>query len=140
MHGKMIAAFIVSVGLLAGCQRSDNTTSPPAATTASSEQPPAAPKIPAKGLSADPGVVRVCDVKKGISAQLGWDVSDSGAEKVVLYVTNPRTKEEKRYGHGGPIGTKRTGPWLRPGMIFTVRDQATGKDLASTTIEGALCH
>lgn len=58
------------------------------------------------------------------STTLAWNVSDSGASRVVVYVVNEEGVE-RNFGTGGPIGEKATGPWLRPGITFRLRDRQT---------------
>ena len=87
-----------------------------------------------------PDSMRTCDAGKKMSTQLRWDVTGSGARDVVVTVQNPKTGEEKRFGHGKPVGVKQSGPWLRPGLVFRVRDNANGRELASATIKGIACH
>ena len=58
------------------------------------------------------------------STPLAWNVSDSGASRVVVYVVNEEGVE-RNFGTGGPIGEKATGPWLRPGITFRLRDRQT---------------
>lgn len=127
--------------LVAGCRRTD--VPPPESATAPAPAPQVAKPVerlePVKGLVADPAVVRTCDVNKGVTTTLRWDVSDSGVERVVLYALSPKQDKEKPFGRGGPVGSKQTGPWVRPGMVFRLRDLA-GKELASVTIEGATCR
>ena len=145
MARNALVVLIACMALAGGCRRTDAPSAaqgPDAATTPSpaSATAQAAPAAPVRGLVADPAVVRTCDVRKGVRTTLRWDVSDSGAEKVVLYALSPKQTEEKPFGRGGPIGSKQSGPWLRPGMVFRLRDQASGKELASVTIEGQACR
>lgn len=134
--------FFSGAVLVAGCRRTD--VPPPGAATTPTPAPkavePAAALAPVKGLVADPAIVRTCDVNRGVTTTLRWDVSDSGAERVVLYALSPKQEAEKPFGRGGPIGSKQTGPWVRPGMVFTLRDLANGTELASVTIEGEACR
>lgn len=96
-------------------------------------------QITIKDLVATPGTVFVCERRKDLTAVLRWNVSDSGASRVVLTVFDPRQGKEKRFGRGGPSGTKQTGPWLRPGLVFRVRNQADNVELGKVAIEGQTC-
>jgi hypothetical protein len=131
-----------SAVLAVGCRRTD--VPPPESTNAIGPAPqvaePAAKLEPVRGLVADPAVVRICDVNKGVTTTLRWDVSESGAERVVLYALSPKQEKEKPFGRGGPVGSKQTGPWVRPGMVFRLRDLTTSNELAAVTIEGATCR
>jgi hypothetical protein len=71
---------------------------------------------------------------------LQWDVTSTGAKNVVLTVQSPKSASEKRFGRGGPVGSKQTGPWLRPGLVFRVRNQDGNAQLASVTIQGVPCR
>ena len=137
----MFLLFLSGAVLVAGCRRTD-VPSPAAGDAAPAPATVAEAPVglePVKGLVATPDVVRTCDVNKGLTTTLRWDVSDSGAERVVLYALSPKQEKEKAFGRGGPVGSKQTGPWVRPGMIFRLRDLATGAELASVTIEGTTC-
>ena len=138
----MLLLLLSGAVAFAGCRRTD-VPAPDAGTDNAPAQTVAAPPPalePVKGLVADPAVVRTCDVNKGLTTTLRWDVSDSGAERVVLYVLSPKQEKEKPFGRGGAVGSKQTGPWVRPGMVFTVRNLADQAELASVTIEGTPCR
>jgi hypothetical protein len=96
-------------------------------------------QITIKDLVATPDTVFICKRRKDLTALLRWNVSDSGATGIVLTVFDPRQGEEKRFGRGGPSGTKQTGPWLRPGLVFRVRNQADNTELGKVAIEGRTC-
>lgn len=137
MSSKVAFAFLL-VALLAGCDRG---TTPSAAQPVASRSDGVAPaSTPLAGISASPDSVKLCEVRKGVPTTVRWDVSASGASKVILTVQNPKTGTEKRFGHGGAVGTKQTGPWLRPGLTFKVRDQANNAELGSVTIKGIACN
>jgi hypothetical protein len=131
MVAKIRFLPVATVLLLAACGQAPN---------APSESSPAKAETPATGgLSATPDTVRTCDAGKKLTSRLQWDVTGSKAENVTVTVENPKTHQEKRFGHGGPVGTKQTGPWLRPGLVFRVRDSANGRELAAVTIKGVPC-
>jgi hypothetical protein len=137
MQLKVVSSLLIAALLLVGCDR--GISDRPAPMPAKTESAPADSGPPPKGLSAAPDSVRNCDVKAGVATLLRWDVTDSGAQRVVLTVQNPKRGEEKRFGRGGPVGSKQTGPWLRPGLIFRLRDQATNAELGSVIINGVPC-
>ena len=143
MARNALVILIACLAFTSGCRRTDAPSATQGANGATTPTPSAvatAPAVPVRGLLADPAVVRTCDVRKGVRTSLRWDVSESGAEKVVLYALSPKQAQERPFGRGGPIGSKQSGPWLRPGMVFRLRDQADGRELASVTITGVPCN
>lgn len=55
---------------------------------------------------------------------LTWNVTGSGSERVVVYVV-AEDGRERNFETGGPVGEQETGPWLRPGITFRLRDRET---------------
>lgn len=88
------------------------------------------------GIWAGETALCAADAKKGIKTTLTWNVE--GADRVLVYATNTAGKE-KRIGKGGPVGQLETGPWLRPGMSFKIRDADTNKDLGKVEITEKPC-
>ena len=74
-----------------------------------------------------------CPGKHERSTILTWNVTDSGASKVVVFVVNKAGKEQ-HFGRGGPIGERQTGPWLKPGVTFRLRNADGGAELGSIQI------
>lgn len=85
-------------------------------------------------------VTEVCpkDVKLGLRTTLTWNVKDQGAEGVVIYGIDIK-KVERRLGKGGPVGEVETGPWLRPGVSFNIRDVKSDTMLGSVEIGEKAC-
>jgi len=74
------------------------------------------------------------------STILTWNVSASGAKNVIVYVVDKKLNQERHFGRGGPVGERQTGPWLRPGLTFKLRNADGGAELGSITIaKGASC-
>lgn len=67
---------------------------------------------------------------------LTWNVADSGSERVVLFVVS-EDGNERNFGTGGPVGEKVTGPWLRPGITFRLRDRETKEQIDEIVIPAA---
>lgn len=67
---------------------------------------------------------------------LTWNVTDSGSERVVVYVVS-EDGNERNFGTGGPVGEKETGPWLRPGITFRLRDRETREQIDELVIPAA---
>ena len=161
MRNVLILTGLLSFVLLAGC-KPQNAAAP--AAPATSAQPDAeagkAGQQPAKrkgehrkarvaspsriaeieasgktGLWADPA--EACPGTR--TAMLAWNVASSGAKKVSVYVVGKDGKEH-RFGRGGPVGERRTGPWVRPGTVFKLRNDDGGAELGGITMKpGASC-
>lgn len=67
---------------------------------------------------------------------LTWNVTESGSERVVLYVVS-EDGNERNFGTGGPVGEKETGPWLRPDITFRLRDRETKEQIDELVIPAA---
>jgi len=80
-------------------------------------------------------VVDVCpaDVKAGVRTTLVWNV-EGQAERVILYVVDPK-HGETHFGQGGAVGERETGPWLRPGLSFRIRNFDTKEELGALGIQ-----
>lgn len=85
-------------------------------------------------------VTEVCakDIKLGLRTTLTWNVKDQGAEGIVIYGVDIK-KVERRIGKGGPVGEVETGPWLRPGVSFNIRDDKSDAMLGSVEISEKSC-
>lgn len=73
------------------------------------------------------------------STVLHWDVSDLTQDDVIVYVSDPNSKhpderQARNFSKGGPKDEHKTGPWLTPGMVFTLKEDGTGKELGVITI------
>ena len=88
-------------------------------------------------LSVDPAALPVCDKTPHI-ATLKWDVSKvSIVGAVEIWINNPG-KAPKLFGQVGKTGEKKTGPWIRPGSRFMLRD-ASGTELSHFEVAGIAC-
>lgn len=83
-------------------------------------------------------VAAVCKGAKGDRTVLTWNVSSSGAERVVVYVID-KNGEERNFGQGGPIGEKETGPWVRAGTTFKIRAKDSKEELGNVLIAEKPC-
>lgn len=85
-------------------------------------------------------VTEVCpsDVKAGVRTTLTWNVKESGAERVILYVVD-QNGSERNFAQGKAVGERETGPWLRPGLTFKVRNYETKDELGSVVIGEKSC-
>lgn len=84
-------------------------------------------------------VTEVCtkEINQGLRTTLTWNVKDKNPEKVVVFVIDKHG--ERHFGQGGPVGEKETGPWLRPGLSFKIRDSSTNDELGSVVIGEKSC-
>lgn len=103
---------------------------------------PAADPVPAerRGAWALPQAVRTCDVAQGVSGSINWNYSDTpGIVKVLINIPDDRGAGEVRFAEGTAIGSKTTGPWLRPGLKFIVRNAADNGELDTVELATAPC-
>ena len=152
MNPRLIPFAILALAL-AGCSQqgsdaSDTTGATPAAAT--STAPAAETAAPAKlklratpqdiaqieasgktGFWAD--TTEACSKGRPPATTLYWNVKASGAQKVVLFVADKKNGE-RHFGSGGPVGERGTGPWLRPDLVFHLRDAASKAELGTITI------
>lgn len=148
-----LAAIAALTLALAACSQPDSSSessapaSNPATAPAEASQPDAAPlkdklratpediaRIEASGKTGFwSDVTEACSKGKPPATTLSWNVKASGASKVVVFVVDQKNGE-RHFGRGGPVGLRTTGPWLRPGLIFLLRDADKKTDLGSITI------
>lgn len=143
---ETLSVLLIAATLIA-CQKevpNDNTGKrAPSSPTASSK--PTSPERIAEiestgktGLWATSPEVCMKEVGKGLRTMLVWNVKDQGASRVVVYVIS-NAGEEHHFGQGGPVGEKESGPWLRPGLVFMIRDYDSKEALGSVTIMEKPC-
>lgn len=116
-----------------------------AATTAPSAAPsapapgaaaPAAAAHGAKGLlTATPGA-GTCDT--GTDVKVAWDAAAAqGVANVEVWVGEG--PEAKLFAAGGLTGEQQSGPWVKPGTVFVLRNQADKAELDRMTFGGTPC-
>lgn len=151
----LLLAFVLA---LAGCSGQDQSTpqssgpaltaAPPAETPAPAAVQPAKPTSPERiaeiEASGQTGmwatVTEVCpkDIKTGLRTMLVWNVKESGAQRVILYVVDANGGE-RNFGQGDAVGEKESGPWLRPGLMFRIRNYETKDELGTLVIGEKTC-
>ena len=136
--------MFVAVALLPGCDRGAHggmkasvDTYARAAAANGADSAPRVASGPAT-LSVIPNSVALCKGANHPRAIVIWQ--SGGIKKVRLTVADPESAAEKPFGKGGPTGQKSTGPWLKPGMVFRLRDASSNTELASTTIKAIPCR
>ncbi len=154
MRNRLFLLILAAIALSA-CSKQEAASAPAqapvaetAAAPAKASQAQSTPTSPERikqieasgqtGLWSD--VTDVCpgDVKNGLRTTLSWNVLASGATRVTVYVVGNNGREQ-HFGQGGPIGEKETGPWLKPGISFKIKDYNTGQDLGSIVIGEKSC-
>lgn len=78
------------------------------------------------------------DARAGQTATLSWNVKASGVERVAAYVVD-KAGNEVKFRQGGPVDGQETGPWLRPGMTFRLRDADNNALLGSVVLADKSC-
>lgn len=71
-------------------------------------------------------------------ATLFWNVEAKGVKRTTIALID-KAGHERRLGQGGPIGRKATGPWLRSGATFILRDRANKSEIGKLTIPAKQC-
>ena len=127
---------------LAACNRPAADATAPAGATAAATDTEATPPEPAVDTAncafcADPGVVRTCDVAAGVPTTLYWRITDPNVTRVGIFVVDDAGKDAP-FAEQPPVGSLKTGPWLKPGLTFKLKDPE-GKELHSVVIEGRDC-
>lgn len=121
-----------------GCNREAAPVAAPEAPVV--EAAPAVPKVDTATCKfcAEPATVRVCDVHTGIRTRLHWHLADTGVPLVNMFVVD-ENGVEKAFAQHGPEGSMQTGPWLRPGLVFRLRDDRDASQIGEVIIEGVPC-
>lgn len=137
---KAIVLLPAAVLLLAACQHSSQETAAPAAPASSAKSAPAATATaPATAgvLSVTPSSMAACD--PAAVADVHWDASrHAGVNTVQIYIGTGSS--EKLFAEGGATGDAKTGPWVRPGTVFTAKAMDSGKMLLGiVTVAGPTC-
>lgn len=97
------------------------------------------PETPAGNASLLVEPAFACAGSRPRVATLAWDARASGAGRVMLFI-GTRDGGEKPFTGGIAHGSRTTGPWARPGMVFRLRDGGSGRLLAETVLEARDCR
>ena len=161
---KASGVLLLPLLMIAGCQKDTGQPAPSASAVpgpVTSSQPATAPAAqpkprakPAPALTAEElaaieatgrtglwsEVTEVCakDAKSGVSTVLTWNVKDRYDGRVVVYLID-KNGVPRNFGQGGPVGQKKTGPWLQPNMVFKIRTRDTKQDLSEVVIGEKKC-
>lgn len=131
-----LLASVFLACLLAACNRPPAEPILPAATA---DAPAATPAVDTANCAfcADPAVVRVCDVVNGVTTTLYWKIEDPKVTQVGIFVVDDAGNDAS-FAEQPPTGSRKTGPWLKPGLTFKLKDQS-GNLLHSVVIQGQDC-
>ena len=125
--------------LLAACQHSSQETAAAVAAASSAKSALAATATaPATAgvLSVTPSSMAACD--PAAVADVHWNTSrHAGVNIVQIYISTGSS--EKLFAEGGATGDAKTGPWVRPGTVFTAKAKDSGTVLGMVTISGPTC-
>lgn len=154
MYARHPLLVLLLATALVACQKSEPSQPERTSEVPSSFEAKPAPAIPPKptsperiaeieatgqtGLWATTSEVCTSEVRSGLRTMLVWNVKGTGASRVIVYVVT-NDGEERHFGQGGPVGEKETGPWLRPGLVFKIRNFESKEELGSVTITGKSC-
>lgn len=86
---------------------------------------------------ADPNYVRTCEIAQGVRTTLYWNLEDRTSAPIDIFVVDDAGKDSP-FAQQPPRGSIETGPWLRPGLTFKVKD-SQGEVLESLEIAGRDC-
>ena len=136
---KVIVLLPAAALLLAACQHSSQETAAPAAPASSAKSAPtttASTPATASVLSVTPSSMAACD--PAAVADVHWNASrHAGVNTVQIYIGTGSS--EKLFAEGGAAGDAKTGPWVRPGTVFTAKAKDSGTVLGTVTIAGPTC-
>lgn len=144
MPTRTLLALPAAALVLAACQQQEPGTAGPAVADTVETAP--GPKKPAE---ASPERIReieasgleglwsnapeLCKGAKPRVVTLAWNVKASGAKRVVLYIVD-KNGVDKNFAQGGPVGERDTGPWVRAGSQFKLKDKASKQYVAELVI------
>lgn len=121
---------------LVACNRPE-ATAPSTAPVAAKEAETAAKPFDANcKFCANPDFVRTCEIASGVRTTLYWN-ADRSLPHVGIFVVDDAGKDSS-FAEQPPAGSIKTGPWLKPGLTFKLKDPA-GNVLETIVISGKDC-
>lgn len=137
MKKSVVWALSMSL-LLAACSEKHLETSVPGADLITGIS--GSIDVPGVTMTLTPPTLRTCEHPSGrMVAKVSWDVRAAGATSVTIWVSDA-SSDEKRFFHGGPVGSVDTGPWAGDGLILRLEDgDKTGRTLAIRTLHAVRC-
>lgn len=138
MRKSLHLVFALSVVLaLASCQREPSAAAATANPTSAASAAPTNAAVTSPLFSIDPSTMASCD--PAAVATLNWDVRSSHPDTQAVAIWAGAGSSSKLFSSGGAKGEAKTGPWVRPGSQFQLKDQATGEVLGQITVGGPAC-
>lgn len=137
----LLALFLVCA--LSACNRpaadapTQSAADPAAAATSAATTVEPAVDTANCAFCAAPAFVRTCDVANGVRTTLHWNITDPNVAKVGIYVVDDAGKDTP-FAEQGSVGSMETGPWLKPGLTFKLKDM-NGAVLGTVVIKGKDC-
>jgi len=134
--------FLLPLALgLAACSPAPSDDTSPATETAAAAPAAAAPAAPApqvvvaptKMIHAEPAALADC---KPATVTLNWDTRKGQAEVKTAKIY---TESGKLFVHMGGSGSIETGPWVKPGAVFILKNGTDDTELERLTIGGPIC-
>ena len=139
----LLVAFSAS---LAACDKPVDESSPvphpagEAVPGGTANAPTGAVAPPAKSekgmMTASPGVA---DCGNGTDVKIAWDVSSKPEVANVDVWVGDASPDAVLFAAGGSNGEQSTGPWVKPGTLFVLRNQADKQEVDRITIAGPTC-
>lgn len=134
---RVLPLLLVSLALVA-CNRPEPATN--AAKVADAPSAPVRSDEPAFdpdcAFCANPDFVRTCEIASGVRTTLHWK-ADPALPRVGIFVVDDAGKDSP-FAEQPPIGSIQTGPWLKPGLTFKLKDP-DGTVLHTLVIAGKDC-
>lgn len=128
----MVSMLALIVGACSKADQDQSTAKPSAATpTPQDSAPPSGPAY------ASPARLSSCT--QGAVVTLKWDMRAIQPLVTEVEVTTGTAPNETLFALGGPVDEAATGAWARPGTSFTIRDKASGQELARVVVDGPDC-
>lgn len=140
--------------LLAACSQpqapSDGPTSAGAPAAQPAAQPAATPapapvsevgdgSTEAAKFTVEPGHVYACDGRDRVTSVVRWTVNDPTVTTVKIQVGEKGKAETQVFAAGGNTGETKTDNWVVDGTHFHLTDGASGRELATYTVDSRPC-
>ena len=138
---RLVLPLMLLAVMTTACNRP--TAQAPNATAPVTNAPAATASTPEPAVDhdcafcADPGVVRTCEIAQGVRTTLWWNLPEGTSTLANIFVVDDSGKDVP-FAQQPPRGSILTGPWLKPGLTFKLKD-TDGKLLHSVVITGKDC-
>ena len=129
----LLPSLLVLAVTACGPAPSDQAAPVAEAATGASPSTPQVEVAPTTMILAEPASLAEC---KPSVVTLKWDLrkGTSDAKTVKIY-----TGAGKLFVHSGAAGSQETGPWVKPGSVFVMKDAADENEIERLTIGGPVC-